>query len=73
MVTGCSFSMGSGSLARLPRSTALCTALMSMPRALRSPLQLPVRAAAAARPLEELHVEVAPKMEARAPQQGRLE
>jgi len=72
MVTGCSLTKGSGNLARLPRSTALCTALMSMPSALRPPLQLP-GCRMAANPLEELPAEAPPKLEALAPQHGRLE
>lgn len=74
MVTGCSLTKGSGSLARFPRSTALCTALISIPRALRPPLQLPPACRIAANPLEELPAVVPTKIEALlAPQHGRLE
>uniref|UniRef100_A0A1A9UXN1 Uncharacterized protein n=1 Tax=Glossina austeni TaxID=7395 RepID=A0A1A9UXN1_GLOAU len=53
-----------GSLATLPLSTALCTALISMPRAFLSPLQLPTRVLIS--PTDTIAV-------VRCPQQGRLE
>lgn len=72
IVTGCSLTNGSGSFAKLPRRTALWTALMSMPSALRPPLQLP-GCRMADNPLDELAAETPPKFEALTPQHGKLE